>query len=1002
MAFVRLFGDALIRFTADDRKLKAQQEKIGKDAKKTAGEVETSFSKGIKRGTEDAGRGVEDLGSRFGRLKAQITSPFLLGTAAVAAFTGAMVLAVKSAQEFQREFANVSTLFDTAEVSAKAIREELLELPPILGSATELTKALYQAISAGVEPARAVLFVGQAAKLARAGLASVFAVVDVLTSILNAYGLAAEDAARVSDVLFKTVEQGKTTIAELSQGLGQVIPFAAQLGIQIEDVGAALATLTKGGLRTEIAVTALRGAFVAFINQAGKFRAAGIDILAVIAEQGLGGAMEKLKEVTGGNIEELKKFIPDIRALTAVLGLAGEQSEEFSNQLLIMRNAAGATQAAFDKQAATLSAAFEEMSAALGRFGIAIGTVLLPPLTNMIRFFSEGVVAVTEFTNAIIDFFGLDVSEPEVVRRLGELEVELLDITKLVEGLKALIAITIDRGQLDLLNDRLDQALEKKGFLLEEKELGIFVKGQLASDLEKAQKSVVTLETRIEDLQGQLERLTGTEFELQVKRELMESEAALAGARTELEKFIAVQKVTAGEKPELLEQLIAGAALAAKEVENLRNVPPVLIEGDIAPDIDDQIALKEKQIVDFNLRVEAERARIAAEAEAKEAARTSRFVTNIEQAEEQVAAVTEKFEEARSKVREKTTKLSEDLAIKELQIAKRVAKAEGASARQILAIDTEVANKRFDIEEDRVFRKKSLILDELATLDRTNKEQFEKSVKLEEQLEQLERKRVGTRAAFVGQQAVAEAAATKLAFEEADKVFKHRQAIGNITLQDEIDRLRTIADETKRTSAERIAAEEAVFQKEQALRDERRRVALGILGEVEERFKKRGITAATEEEIASEIRTIQQERVEQARETQVAIATGAEVPFEQIKKGIENIGLAEKTAEELDKVGGATKLFTDALQTDLSRTGQRFQQEVSRILTVDTTPAVESAMTIQTAYESAMLNTEQTVQGTMDRLNTIVREGNNQIADGIAERIEEQLARSLEAQFLRG
>ena len=48
---------------------------------------------------------------------------------------------------------------------------------------------------------------------------------------MNSYGQANLDAGHASDVLFKTVEKGKTTIPELGASLGQVLPFASSVGI---------------------------------------------------------------------------------------------------------------------------------------------------------------------------------------------------------------------------------------------------------------------------------------------------------------------------------------------------------------------------------------------------------------------------------------------------------------------------------------------------------------------------------------------------------------------------------------------------------------------------------------------------------------------------------------------------------------------------------------------------------------------------------------------------
>ncbi len=326
----------------------------------------------------------------FGALTGKITQTtkellaFGLGFGAINSAAAAIKAAVGAMTGFETAMANVSTLVDTSKVSMEGLREEILALPPELGTSTELAKALYQTLSAGVEPARAVEFVGQAAKLAKAGLTDTFTAVDVLTTALNAYGLEASEAGRVSDILFKTVEQGKTTVGELAQSVGAAIPLAAQLGIDFADLNAAIATLTAGGLSTSEAVTAMRSAFSNMIQEADKFREAGIDLEKIISEEGLKGALDALREATGGNAEKVREFIPDVRGLTAALALTNEQYETFVEKQQIIQDSLGATETAFQKQTQTLSEHFSTFLASLDRLVQTLSPVVIPALTALV------------------------------------------------------------------------------------------------------------------------------------------------------------------------------------------------------------------------------------------------------------------------------------------------------------------------------------------------------------------------------------------------------------------------------------------------------------------------------------------------------------------------------------------------------------------------------------------------------------------------------------------
>jgi TP901 family phage tail tape measure protein len=264
----------------------------------------------------------------------------------------------QEAVAFEKEMANVSTLVDTATVDTSRMRQEVLALGGQLGSSTELARGLYQALSAGQEPGRAVEFVGQAAKFATAALTDTHTAVDVLTTVLNAYGLAASEAGHVSDVLFEIIKQGKTTGQELSGTLGRVIPVAAALGVSLEELGALLAGLTKGGFSTEEAVTSLRQVMVSFLSpqeQAVELaKNLGVELgVQTVKSEGLIPALRQLAEASNNNAEATSTFFGNVRALTGVLAVTKDQ-EAFVELLNEMFDVMGNTNVAAEKQLLTV------------------------------------------------------------------------------------------------------------------------------------------------------------------------------------------------------------------------------------------------------------------------------------------------------------------------------------------------------------------------------------------------------------------------------------------------------------------------------------------------------------------------------------------------------------------------------------------------------------------------------------------------------------------------
>ena len=217
----------------------------------------------------------------------------------------------------------------------------------------QLTEGLYQAISAGArDTAEALNIVEVAARTAVAGLTDTGTVVDVLTTVLNAFQLEASQTEEVADILFKTVEQGKIRFGDLAASLGNVATSAGLAGVTIAETSAAIATLTKFGLSAEASGNAINRLILTAINATEKqkeFAAElGIEFSATaIQTKGLIGFIRDLNRATGGNIELLGELIGSIRAARAGFVLAGDGLGEYSRILSETTQSGGAMNDAF-------------------------------------------------------------------------------------------------------------------------------------------------------------------------------------------------------------------------------------------------------------------------------------------------------------------------------------------------------------------------------------------------------------------------------------------------------------------------------------------------------------------------------------------------------------------------------------------------------------------------------------------------------------------------------
>ena len=351
------------------------------------------------------GQDVEALGQRVQGIGSTISS---VGDAMTKYVTGPIVAggaaSVKLATSFEDSLAKVSTIADESEVSMTDMSDAIKNLSNQTGiGASDIAEATYQAISAGRSTADAVGFVEQSSKLAAAGFTDVTTSVDTLTTILNAYGLSAEETTAISDKLITTQNKGKTTVNQLGQSLGTVIPTAVSFGTSLDQVLAAYVSMTKSGIKTADATTYLNG----MLNALGKSGTDASDILKEktgksfhqLMNEGwsLSDALKIVVDAAEESGLELADMFGNVRAGKAAMNLAKDGSAEFNAALVALGESAGATEIAFEKVNNTTSKKFTRALNRVKNSGIEAGEAILTEFAPAIE---KALGAVTKATTA--------------------------------------------------------------------------------------------------------------------------------------------------------------------------------------------------------------------------------------------------------------------------------------------------------------------------------------------------------------------------------------------------------------------------------------------------------------------------------------------------------------------------------------------------------------------------------------------------------------------------
>lgn len=359
-------------------------------------------------------RGIIGTAEQFGKTAKKIGKGF--STYVTAPLAGLAFLSVSTFATIESGMASVSTLIDTTTESISEMTNEVLAISrrtPV--AISDLTDGLYNIRSAGISAADSMSVLEGSARLAVAGLGTSAEAVDLVTSSINAFNLQGAEQARIYDIIFKAVKNGKTNISQLAQGFGAVAGTVANAGIQIDEYMASVAAMTTVGLPAAQAHTQIRAALAGLTREtelsSAVFKRLGVKTFKELVQQsgGMVPAFEKISGVLKGNDAAIIKLLGSVEAYNAMLALTRGQNAAYTATLDDMRNGANAVDAAFEKQAKTFGSAMTLFKNQMASVQNVIGAALAPVIVKVAGYlgqFAEWFTALSPQTQNIIVLFG--------------------------------------------------------------------------------------------------------------------------------------------------------------------------------------------------------------------------------------------------------------------------------------------------------------------------------------------------------------------------------------------------------------------------------------------------------------------------------------------------------------------------------------------------------------------------------------------------------------------
>lgn len=310
----------------------------------------------IKKAFSTAQTSLDTLEKKFEAVSKKFEAASKKFAPISAAVAGVGTASGKMALDFEDSMANVNTLLDDPS-HLEGYKNAVRRISDNTGLSLETMSAgMYQAISSlgdgGEETERIFTTMARSAK---AGGAEVSDSVALISAGMKGYNdVSNETAQKISDLAFQTAKLGVTTFPEMAKSMQPLFPLANSLNLSYEELFGSMATLTGvTGNTAEVSTqlkavfsnlmaptTAMQGVIEKYGYSSGQ---------AMLESEGLAGMLKIVQNETGGQADKMAELFSSTEAVTAMTALTGSQFDTFNDKLGQMSDAAGATNAAYEK-----------------------------------------------------------------------------------------------------------------------------------------------------------------------------------------------------------------------------------------------------------------------------------------------------------------------------------------------------------------------------------------------------------------------------------------------------------------------------------------------------------------------------------------------------------------------------------------------------------------------------------------------------------------------------
>lgn len=404
--------------------------------------VFTADTSNLIKGANQAKGAIVDAGNvmsnKLKTLGGNITNLGKNWTVATAPITAALGISVKKFASFEAAMANAHSITGATGDAAKQLNDQILNIGGSVRQGPQaVAEAYYQIVSGVGDASQHMSILNTGLAVSEAGAADLSATIGGLIGSMNSYGASAEDAAKFGDIMTATVQSGVLTMDELAAALPNVTGTSSQLGVEFENVAAALARMTQMGIPAAQASTQIRQAMTEVQKPSKELQAIFdqmqvTDFKELLADTGsFTDAMRAIQIAADDANVDLISLFGSTEAYNAAVILGTQETMNFTKAFEGIATGAADAEAALNNmsagtkalslggdtvdmmggfdgstdiaqaiQADTLTSDVELMNASLSELAVTVGETLAPFIGDLAEKITEVVDSVTEWATA--------------------------------------------------------------------------------------------------------------------------------------------------------------------------------------------------------------------------------------------------------------------------------------------------------------------------------------------------------------------------------------------------------------------------------------------------------------------------------------------------------------------------------------------------------------------------------------------------------------------------